>query len=69
LFEHYRLTDERLAYIGRIMHDIEVNVWERKAMKETVRIETELLRILSDDDPESNVDACLTYFDTLYLSL
>ena len=29
LLEHYELTDPTLIYIGRIIHDIEVNIWER----------------------------------------
>lgn len=51
------------------MHDIEVNVWERKAMTETVRVEAEISQILVDDEPDRNVDACLMYFDRLYRSL
>jgi hypothetical protein len=67
--EHHQLSDERLVYIGRLMHDIEVNVWERKALADTARVEAEILEILSDDDPEGNVEACLAYFDALYSSL
>jgi hypothetical protein len=69
LLDHHRLTDERLAYIGRIMHDIEVNVWERKAMEETPRVERELMQLFSDDDLQGNIDACLEYFDELYSRL
>ncbi len=69
LFDHHRLVDERLAYIGRIMHDIEVNVWERKAMEETPRVEHEVMQLFSEDDLQGNVDACLEYFDALYSRL
>jgi len=67
--DHHGLADRRLVYIGRIMHDIEVNVWERKAMAETRRVEAEVLKILSDDEPQQTVDACIKYFDALYSSL
>lgn len=63
------LEEERLVYIGKIMHDIEVNVWERKAFEETVRVETELQEMLLEEDPGKNVEACLAYFDAFYLSL
>ncbi len=69
LLEHHGLVDERLAYIGRIMHDIEVNVWERKAMEETPRVEQEVMQLFSEDDLQRNVDACLEYFDKLYATL
>jgi len=32
LLEHYDLKDPRLKYIGRIIHDIEVNVWEKRSI-------------------------------------
>ncbi|AGA90537.1 Chromate resistance exported protein [Thioflavicoccus mobilis 8321] len=69
LLDHHGLIDRRLVYIGRIMHDIEVNVWERKAMEETPRVEREVMQLFSEDDTQGNVDACLEYFDELYSRL
>jgi hypothetical protein len=69
LMDHHGLADERLVYMGRIMHDIEVNVWERKVLEETRRIEGEILSILSDEDPQQTVDACIAFFDRLYSSI
>jgi len=68
LLEHYRLEDEALKHIGRIIHDIEVNLWERKVLEQTRRIESEVFRILSDERPQATVKACLGYFDALYSS-
>jgi hypothetical protein len=66
LLEHYKLNDNKLVYIGRVIHDIEVNIWERKVMDETHKVETELFEILDDKDPEKTVHACLDYFDSFY---
>lgn len=66
LLEHYGLTDKTLVYIGRIIHDIEVNTWERKVMNETLRVETEVVGIFGNKQPEKAVKACIEYFDTLY---
>ncbi|MEN8130505.1 MAG: chromate resistance protein ChrB domain-containing protein [Pseudomonadota bacterium] len=69
LLEHYKLNDSTLTYIGRIIHDIEVNTWERKVMDETRKIEAEVFEFLDDRQPEKTVNACVGYFDTLFTSL
>ncbi|MCK5229930.1 MAG: chromate resistance protein, partial [Desulfobulbaceae bacterium] len=37
LMEHYNFKDPRLKYIGRIIHDIEVNIWEKKVYTESTK--------------------------------
>jgi len=33
LLKHYKIKDPKVNYIGRIIHDIEVNVWGKKSYK------------------------------------
>lgn len=66
LLQGYALNDTTLIYIGRIIHDIEVNIWERKVMDETQKVAAEVLKIMDDKQPEKTVLACLAYFDALY---
>jgi hypothetical protein len=69
LLRHHRLTGAALVYIGRLMHDIEVNVWERKALAETHERAAELQSLLTDADPATLVELCLEYFDRLSRSV
>lgn len=66
LLEHYALKDERLAYIGRIIHDIEVNIWEKKVMPETLQVQSEVQKIIARQENEGIIKECQAYFDQLY---
>jgi hypothetical protein len=48
ILRHYQLIDPSLVYMGKIIHDIEVNVWERKLMQETYRVQEEVNKIISE---------------------
>jgi len=65
LLRRYELSGPGLDYLGRLMHDIEVNVWERKVLAESREIEHELVELTREVTPEEAVEACLTYFDGL----
>jgi hypothetical protein len=67
LLQHHNLDDPKARDLGRLMHDIEVNVWERKALGETREVEAALQRLLDDGTPERMVALCLDYFDRLSL--
>ena len=62
LLDHYKLKDEKLVYIGRIIHDIEVNIWEKKIMKETPDLEKAVGTIITSPDKEKIVKECFQYF-------
>jgi hypothetical protein len=66
VIDHYQVKDRKLAYIGRIMHDIEVNVWEKKAMPETSQAEVAVQRMIERGETAAIVEGCLRYFDQLY---
>lgn len=64
LLHFYRIKDSRLRHIGKIIHDIEINVWEKKALEETVRVDQDIRGILeSSDSPAEISDRCCKYFD------
>ncbi|AUB85546.1 hypothetical protein THSYN_32040 (plasmid) [Candidatus Thiodictyon syntrophicum] len=67
LLKHYRLEGPGLAHLGRLIHDIEVNVWERKALAATREIQDELQQLLAGSDAARLVGVCLEYFDHYYV--
>lgn len=66
LLEHYQINDAKLVYIGRIMHDIEVNIWEKKLMAESLQVESDIQAIDSQGATEKIIEQCRLYFDRLY---
>lgn len=70
LLEHYELTDPKLIYIGKIIHDIEVNVWERKVMDETIVVQEAVLKIINEAaDNKKIIAKSRDYFNFLYESV
>jgi len=65
LLAHYKLEDPTLLYLGRLIHDMEVNIWERKAVAETRDVEADLQALLGAGDAKRLVDLCVDYFDRL----
>jgi hypothetical protein len=67
---HYKIQDDRLLYIGKIVHDIEVNTWGKKAMKETRHVQNEVNRIITDSKTSTElIENSLLFFDTFYSEL
>lgn len=57
-------------YIGKIVHDIEVNVWEKKTLPETRRVQQAVIEfIISSDSPDEIINKSMAYFDGLYKDL
>jgi len=70
LLTHYKLGDNRLIYIGKIVHDIEVNVWEKKKLPETMRVQHAVIEIInSSASPSQIITRSMAYFDGLYKEL
>lgn len=70
LLKHYNLNDPNLVYIGKIIHDIEVNIWERKVLKETLIVQDAINDIiLKSQNNDEIIEKSSKYFDSLYLSL
>lgn len=70
LLEHYGIRDEKLANIGRLIHDIEINVWERKVFVRTGQVEAAIAEIIERYPlPEEAMTEAGRFFDDLYRSL
>jgi hypothetical protein len=67
MLRHYGLDDPALIHIGKIIHDIEVNTWQRKRYEETVIIQEDIRKIIEQNpDRKILIKKILTYFDNLY---
>jgi len=67
LLKHYKLQDPKLIYIGKIIHDIEVNIWEKKVLKETLMVQDAVNKILWNvKDRNEVIQKSGNYFDSLY---
>jgi len=68
--DHYKISDPKLIYIGKIIHDIEINIWERKIMKETYMLQDAITKIISvTKDNEGTIKKGNQFFDNLYHEL
>ena len=67
LLKHYKPHDPKLIYIGRIIHDIEVNIWEKKVVKETLIVQDAVNKIIWNvKDRNEVIQKSCIYFDLLY---
>ena len=70
LLRHYKIMDKLLARIGDIVHDIEVNIWEKKKFPETLKVQADVVDIInSSTDPSQIMAKSIAYFDGLYNEL
>jgi len=70
LLRHYKIKDRRLVFIGEIVHDIEVNLWERKRFDETRIVQEAIARIIRNSESHEEIiqESC-AYFDGVYEGL
>ena len=64
--EHYHLKGDRLNYIGRIVHDVEVNTWEKKIMMETPKVQMDIQKLIMQENRLKIIKDCQIYFDAFY---
>jgi hypothetical protein len=70
LLHHYQLKNPRLRYLGEIIHDIEINTWQRKRMKESRLVIDRIQAIMEESGSGAEIiERSMTYFDELYASL
>ena len=70
LLEHYRITDRKLVNIGRLIHDIEINLWEEKVFRKSKEIEITFMDLLHEyKSNEVVIERARQYFDRLYKDL
>ncbi|MFP4474497.1 MAG: chromate resistance protein ChrB domain-containing protein [Desulfatibacillaceae bacterium] len=67
LLAHYGLDDPRLVNLGKIIHDIEINVWEKKVYRKSSRVRLCILDLMEKhSDQTSLLEGAEQYFDDLY---
>ena len=67
LLNHYELKDATLMYIGKIVHDIEVNIWEKKVFDETPLVQDAINKIIwNSRNSDEVIEKSCKYFDWLY---
>ncbi len=69
LREHYKINDSRVIYIGRIIHDIEVNIWGKKIEDDTRRVMREVKPFILSEDSSKTMAGCIDYFSNFYDNL
>jgi hypothetical protein len=70
LLDHYRITNRKLSNLGEIIHDIEINTWERKRFRRTAEVVASLLFVMDKGrSNEETVKMARDYFDRLYEGL
>lgn len=61
------LNDERLLYIGKIIHDIEINTWDTKKIEQTYTVQDDLWGMIDQGpDEQKIISRAMQYFDKLY---
>lgn len=70
LIKAYNVSDPSLIYIGKLIHDIEINIWRDKTLPETPGFELILKGIiLSNKDPQKCLSKAIVILDALYEGL
>jgi hypothetical protein len=64
---HYNIDDPRCIYISKIVHDIEINTWEKKVISETRPVIDAIQKITTNSSSsEEIISKGIIYFDELY---
>ena len=64
------MKDSRVIYIGKIIHDIEINVWDKKVYEDTILVQDAVTAIVSNAGSHDEIILqCCNYFDDLYQSM
>nr|WP_231714274.1 chromate resistance protein ChrB domain-containing protein [Desulfosarcina ovata] len=64
---HYQVEDPRCRYISKIVHDIEINTWERKVMQESRPTVDAIQQIIIESSTSDEIiEKGLLFFDRLY---
>lgn len=70
ILNKYKINDPMLLEMGKIIHDIEINYWQRKLTDKSETIEREVRNIInSTEDKDACFEKGFIYFDELYREL
>lgn len=67
LRRHYKINQPRCIYISKIVHDIEVNTWEKKKMTESRAVIKAIhIIITSSSSADEIIERGMRFFDKLF---
>ncbi|MDI6795917.1 MAG: chromate resistance protein [Desulfatibacillaceae bacterium] len=67
---HYKVDDPAVAHLGRIIDDIEVNVWERKKFAESIPMRDATVKMIREgENTQAVVETAMEYYDSFYQGL
>ncbi len=67
ILKYYNIHDSRLEYIGQIIHDIEINIWQEKRLPQTHTVQQAVADIIEKGKSNDEIiDRSCKYFDELY---
>ena len=70
ILNQYQLNDPKLVYIGKIIHDIEINIWDKKKLSQTILVQEAIVKIIqAKKDSEIIINESCDYFNSLYQEL
>ncbi len=64
--DKYSISNDHVNFIARVVHDIEINFWNKKKDRESQKIEQDIQTIIREaGDSDSALLRCFVYFDSL----
>jgi hypothetical protein len=67
---YYAITDRKVGLIGKLIHDIEINTWDKKVYRMTGEVEERIFGMIRKQQrTERLIDRGVHFFDSLYESL
>ena len=70
ILQTWKIDDPKLDYIGKLIHDIEINTWQEKAWPQTLKLQQDLTGLIEQAaEADDIIHQSLIYFDTLYRTL
>jgi hypothetical protein len=67
---HFEIDDPRCIYISKIVHDVEINTWEKKMMSESRSVIDAIKAIITGSSTSGEIiNRAIMYFDRLYADM
>jgi hypothetical protein len=67
LAAHFNVKDPKVALMGRLVHDIEINVWEKKVYKKSAEIQIRIMDVMGKAPDNGEIlTRAAEVFDALY---
>ncbi len=65
LVDRHGIDDPKVRWLARVLHDIEINTWQRKALARTPQIEAGLWRLIESPSELGMIERCVQWLDAL----